>query len=225
MMRRPGRAFLFTGATLLLLGIGVNALFLQNARHPAPFFRGQEQARSAEPAQVNVPVPPARPSDAAAKPAVRQAGAPAASAPERIAAQPVENKPAGAARPAQREAAVREIPAKETLAREAPAKETTQQAAAPKVDPIAALLREGRPNTLTPPGSIPNPSAEQTKRILAVQEALKKLGHNVKLDGVAGPTTRVAIEAFERAQKLQVSGQMSPRVLRELASRSGVRIP
>ncbi len=212
LMRRPGRTFLFAGTGLLLTGIGVNALFLQNSRHPAPFFRAQNDAKPVEAQAASVPLPPARPADSALKAqAVKQAALPATPAPVAERAGPApETKPAA-------------------VARENP-KEVSRQAASspkpePKSDPIAALLRDGRPNAPTPPGSIPNASPDQTKRILAVQEALKKLGHSVKPDGVAGPTTRVAIESFERAQKLQVSGEMSPRVLRELAKSSGVKIP
>ena len=211
-MRRPGRTFLFASAGLLLTGIGVNALFLQNSRHPAPFFRAQNELKPVEAQAASVPMPPARPTESALKAQpVKQAALSATPVPvaERSAPAP-ETKPA---------AAVRDNP-----------KEVSRQAASnarpePKFDAIAALLREGRANTPTPPGSIPNPSADQTKRILAVQEALKKLGHSVKPDGVAGPTTRVAIESFERAQKLQVSGEMSPRLLRELSKTSGVKIP
>ena len=211
--RRPGRTFLIGGGAVVLLGIGVNALFLQNTRHPAPFFRTQDQAANAA-GTATTPLPPQRPAETArapSRPATQTAALtpPATNAPstnERTSAPAVEPRNAAAgAKPAPREAA--------------------QPTQAVRHDPIGALLRDGRPNAPTPPGSIPSASSEQTKRIVAVQEALKKLGHNVKPDGVAGPSTRVAIEAFERAQKLQVSGQMSPKLLRELASRSGVRIP
>lgn len=209
-----GRTLLVGCAGLLLLGIGVNALFLQNARHPAPFFRAKDQPAAAEQAQANVPVPPARPAEVAAKPPVRPAAPPASLPAERVASAP-ETRPAAGTREAPRDAARQNL--------SAPALPAAKPE--PKSDAIAALLREGRPSTQSPPAAIPNPTAEQTKRVVAVQEALKKLGHGVTPDGVAGPSTRAAIEQFERAQKLPVSGQMSPRVMKELASRSGVRIP
>ena len=209
-----GRTILFGGAAVLLCGIGVNALFLQSDRHPAPFFKASERARLQEQAAAveaaAIPVPPSRP--AAAAPAVKPPAAPI----ERAAS------PAPEARP-QRET-MRDT--QRTVAAQTPKPEAKPEARPePRGDAIAALLREGRSSAPTPPATIPNPTAEQTKRVIAVQEALKKLGHSVKPNGVAGPSTRAAIEQFERTQKMAPSGQMSPRVLRELAARSGVRIP
>lgn len=206
MARRPGRTLLVTCGVLLIGGIGVNALFLQNERHPAPFFRTAKTVA----AEAPVPLPPARPAEAAQRSQPKPT-------PQTTASVPVA--------PERPVAPVAEQRTNATAVPKAPPREPAQQPAAAKHDAIAALLRDGKPSAPTPPASIPNASAEQTKRIVAVQEALKKLGHNVKSDGVAGPTTRVAIEAFERSQKLQVTGQMSPKLLKELASRSGVRIP
>lgn len=211
LFRRPGRTFLLASGGLLLVGIGVNALFLQNARHPAPFFHARDSARAIDAAAAAVaPVPPVRPAEAVARPAARpvQAAAPAA---ERSTG--AEGRAAAPVREAAREPARQNVAAPAALKPE------------PRSDAIAALLRDGRPNAPTPPGSIPNPTADQSRRIVAVQEALKKLGHGVTPDGVAGPATRVAIENFERTQKLPVTGQMSPKLLRELTTRSGVKIP
>lgn len=76
-----------------------------------------------------------------------------------------------------------------------------------------------------PPASIPNVPAQASNRVLAVQQALAKLGYSVSADGVAGSRTRQAIEAFEKSRNMPVTGQMSPKLARELAARSGVRIP
>jgi hypothetical protein len=198
---------------LLVCGIGVNALFLQSDRHPAPFFRSAKAVDAEVQQAAAVPLPPARPAETAQraqpKPSVQAAPpAPVPSA-ERVAAPAVDQRATSTAvtkTPTQREAA--------------------QQPVAAKHDAIGALLRgDVKPSTPTPPASIPNASSEQTRRITAVQEALKKLGHNVKPDGIAGPTTRVAIESFERQQKWQVTGQMSPKMIKELSARSGVKIP
>lgn len=204
-LRRPGRTVMFAGAAALLGGIAINALFLQSARHPAPFFRPSEaRMADAEPA----PVPSSRPADAALLPPVRpQAAAPSV------------ERPAAPA-PVQREAARQSAPVSSAATTTAVARTE------PRGDAIAALLREGRPSSApTPPASIPNATPDQTRRIMAVQEALKKLGHSITPDGVAGPGTRAAIEQFERSQKLPVTGQMNPKVMKELAARAGVRIP
>jgi len=201
--------------TLLVCGIGVNALFLQSDRHPAPFFRSAKAVDAEVQQAAAVPLPPARPAETAqrvqSKPPVQTAAiapAPVPSA-ERVAAPAVDQRATSTA-----------------VAKTPPQREAAQQPVAAKHDAIGALLRgDAKPSTPTPPASIPNASSEQTRRITAVQEALKKLGHNVKPDGIAGPTTRVAIESFERQQKWQVTGQMSPKMIKELSARSGVKIP
>ena len=87
--------------------------------------------------------------------------------------------------------------------------------AAPKKDAIAALLRgEAVSEPATPAG-----------RVAAVQKALVKAGFVLRMDGMMGATTRQALERFEVERKLPVTGDLSPRTLRELASQSGVAIP
>ena len=59
-------------------------------------------------------------------------------------------------------------------------------------------------------------------RVIAVQRALNDYGYGpVKVTGSFGAETVSAIQKFERDRKLPVTGQISPRVLRELAALSG----
>jgi hypothetical protein len=59
-------------------------------------------------------------------------------------------------------------------------------------------------------------------RISAVQSALAAYGYGqIEANGMLGPETQAAIEQFERARKLPVTGQISPRLLRELAAVTG----
>ena len=62
-------------------------------------------------------------------------------------------------------------------------------------------------------------------RVMAVQKALVKLGYVVKPDGVMGSGTRQALQMFEQSRKLTVTGELTPRTLRELGAQSGVAIP
>ena len=62
-------------------------------------------------------------------------------------------------------------------------------------------------------------------RVMAVQKALVKLGYVVKPDGVMGSGTRQALQMFEQSRKLTVTGELTPRTLRELGTQSGVAIP
>ena len=84
-----------------------------------------------------------------------------------------------------------------------------------KKDPIAALLN----------GEPPQEASGPTARVAAVQKALIKSGFVLRADGVMGGSTRQALERFERDRRLPVTGDLSPRTLRELAEQSGVAIP
>jgi peptidoglycan hydrolase-like protein with peptidoglycan-binding domain len=69
-----------------------------------------------------------------------------------------------------------------------------------------------------PIGDILGPS----KRVLAVQRALAEFGYaQIKPTGILDPETQAAIERFERERKLPITGSVSDRVTRELASITG----
>ena len=135
-------------------------------------------------------------------------------------------KPATPPMPAPRPASVAQAaqvasapaPAPSTRASEplAPAPRAAEPVpAAGKKDAIAALLKgEGIADPVLPPA-----------RVAAVQKALIKTGFILRADGVMGATTRQALERFEQERKLPVTGDLSPRTLRELAAQSGVAIP
>jgi peptidoglycan hydrolase-like protein with peptidoglycan-binding domain len=75
---------------------------------------------------------------------------------------------------------------------------------APRVDPIAELI------------------APSPKRVMAVQRALAEAGYaQLKPTGAFGPETQAAIEKFERDRKLPITGQISDRLMRELAALTG----
>jgi peptidoglycan hydrolase-like protein with peptidoglycan-binding domain len=61
-----------------------------------------------------------------------------------------------------------------------------------------------------------------SKRVLAIQRALSDFGYGqIKPTGQYDPETKVAIEKFERDHRLPVTGQISDRVVRELAAMTG----
>lgn len=64
--------------------------------------------------------------------------------------------------------------------------------------------------------------APSPKRILAVQKALVEYGFGqFRPNGNVGPDTKAAIEQFERSRKMPVTGQVSPRLVRELSAMTG----
>jgi hypothetical protein len=59
-------------------------------------------------------------------------------------------------------------------------------------------------------------------KVAAVQRALTEYGYGqLKPTGVVGSDTQTAIQKFEKARKLPVTGQMSDRLVRELAAMIG----
>ncbi|MDI4663901.1 peptidoglycan-binding protein [Xanthobacter autotrophicus] len=71
-----------------------------------------------------------------------------------------------------------------------------------------------------PPTDVP-----ASPRILAVQKALAKLGYGpLKVDGRPGGETRTAIQRFQRDRNMAADGEISDRLVRELASVSGVTV-
>jgi hypothetical protein len=94
-----------------------------------------------------------------------------------------------------------------------PVKVETAPMPKPKPDAIAALIG-GQPA----PAATPTPAS----KVILVQRALNDFGYGpVKSSGNVGPDTTAAIQKFERERKLPVTGQISPRFLRELATLTG----
>ena len=102
-------------------------------------------------------------------------------------------------------------------------------------DPLGGLMKatSAAPTVQTniprPPMAIPVSHVDGTagsgagsRRVAAVQRALTEYGYGqLKPDGVAGSDTQAAIQKFERARKLPVTGQVSDRLMRELAAMIG----
>jgi hypothetical protein len=199
--RLPGRislrAALALGVLALCVGGVANALFFQDAPHPAPMFGGKQQMTNTLPKQAPAE-PPARP-----KP-LSTAAAPAA-APPAAPAQPV--AAAASPRPA---APVPPLPVPAPPQR-------------PASDDIGSMIRSAN---FTPGATPAAPAATpvDSAQVLAVQKALVMRGFEIgKADGMMGPTTRQAIEKFERQAKLPVTGQVSPRLMRALGVQAASR--
>ncbi|GAC1330698.1 MAG: hypothetical protein NVSMB26_08350 [Beijerinckiaceae bacterium] len=93
------------------------------------------------------------------------------------------------------------------------AHETPDPAEAKAPDAIGQMLRSGAS------AGVPAPDA---RRVLAAQKGLVKLGFVLRPDGVIGATTRQAIEKYERERGLPPRGELTPKLMREIAARSGL---
>ncbi|HTO63104.1 MAG TPA: peptidoglycan-binding domain-containing protein [Bradyrhizobium sp.] len=112
------------------------------------------------------------------------------------------------------------------------AKPAEPRLAEPKsADQLANLVRSSTTgsvssaNVMRPPASVPlSPHGDSgpvtgSRRVAAVQRALTEYGYGqLKPTGAIGPDTQAAIQKFERERKLPVTGQVSDRMVRELAT-------
>jgi hypothetical protein len=168
-----------------------NALFLQSGHHPSPMF-GSVVVMPAPALASASPLPRPRPLEADA--------------------MPVEPKPASEPR-----LASEPKPAEPRLAD--PLTNLVKATSAAPVAPSSALR---------PPAPIPVASHAETlassgsRRVAAVQRALTEYGYGqLKPTGTVGSDTQAAIQKFERDRKIPVTGQMSDRLVRELAAMIG----
>src|SRR5436305_4108924 len=182
--QRPAESVACSVFAALMTGILLNALALQNARHPSPLFGAQITF----PPQADAPKPVPRPIAINAAPAAIAPSTQSVAIPTRPIAAPRDAEPAATKAP----------------------------------DAIGDMLRASPP--ISSGASPATPSAIEATRILLVQKALMKLGYVLRPDGVMGATTRQAIEKFERERGWPGRGELTPKVLREIAARSGLPI-
>ena len=99
-------------------------------------------------------------------------------------------------------------------------------------DPLANLVKATNAAPIAPtavprpPAIIPvsshNDVAGGPRRVAAVQRALTEYGYGqLKPTGTAGSDTKAAIQKFEAARKLPVTGHVSDRLVRELTATIG----
>jgi hypothetical protein len=184
---------IIAGAVALAAVVAVvaNALFMQAGRHPAPMFGSVTTLPAVASVAAN-PLPKPRPVEADV------------SSPE---------------------------------ARPADPKAVDPRAADPRAaDPLANLVKTTSTvqatsaNIPRPPMAVPVSSRVESvpvsgvgsRRVAAVQRALAENGYGqLKPTCVVGSDTQAAILRFEKARKLPVTGQVSDRLVRELASTIG----
>jgi hypothetical protein len=186
-----------------ITAIIANALFLQAGRHPSPMF-GTVVAVPA--AGLTSPLPRPRPAEAALfEP---KSADPRPADPRPAESRPVESRP------------------------------VESRSGEPKhSDPMANLVRAttaapaASPSVLRPPAPIPAASRNDggpvsaSRRVASVQRALTEYGYGqLKPTGTVGSDTQAAIQRFERERKIPVTGQMSDRLVKELAAVTGKQI-
>ena len=88
---------------------------------------------------------------------------------------------------------------------------------------LAALVVFGSPfASVAQPKPVPHPPAKkpparQDANIVKVQQALKEKGHDPgPVDGIPGPSTRAALQAFQKSEGLDPSGRLDRGTLEKL---------
>ncbi|MCK1488624.1 peptidoglycan-binding protein [Bradyrhizobium sp. 193] len=173
--------------------IVANALFLQTGRHPAPMFGTVINLPAPSSLALSNPLPRPRPVGADTSPLEPRA--------TEFRAEP---------RPAERP----------------PERPVEATASTPRSgDPMTNLVKQtisAPPSVTRPPAPIPVQQSPAARRIAGVQRALSEYGYgNLKITGAMGAETQSAIQKFEREHKMQVTGQLSDRLLRELGAAIG----
>jgi len=221
--------FVIGGLALCVVAISINALFLQTGPHPAPIFANkppQVAPAAANDRAVNLPRP--RPAGVentmvAATDSTRARADVVADIQRELARRGFFDGNADGVYGPKTDAAIRDF---EQVAGFKPGAEPSEgllrtiTQSMTKAAP-AALLPVPPVNAPRPPDQIAELIAP-SKRVTAVQRVLSEFGYGqITPNGVLDHGTEVAIEQFERQRKLPVTGQITPRLLRELAALSG----
>ena len=231
-------------ALLAMGAIASNALFLQKGPHPAPIF----STRTPAPKPAAAPSFPLKPVVVAPAPQVESTSSVVLPRPRPLESEAAKPEPAAALRPRteivadiQKELSRRGFYEGATDgvygSRTEAALREFEQAASLKAgtEPDESMLRLIKASAAkaqpVPPAPIPAPAksdaigeliAPPSKRVMAVQRVLSEYGYGqIKPTGIYDRPTEEAIEQFERARKLPVTRQISPRLMRELAALTG----
>jgi hypothetical protein len=201
--------FFIAAAAAVLL----NALVWQRSRHPAPLFARAAPAVSAKEPRIAemIAVPAARPQAAVTAFQAHDKPSEKPPAPKPPIEKPVLETPAGGH---PRQTRANPPPANPPPAR--PHDKISQFLKAPAV--LKAPPSPHGSSTLPDPARAAAPS----KPVLAAQRALVKLGFVLNPDGVAGETTRRAIERYERDHGLPAHGDLTPALMRRLITEAGI---
>lgn len=217
--RRSGRyvsviaaGFFVTSAAVILL----NALAWQKTRHPAPLFARASPSVAAK-APVAAPAKVPSSSEMTAVPTPRPQPSVASGPPHD--AKTMEKPPAQKSLP--------DKPPLETQASLHPRQSRVNASLAKPHDEISELLTVPATPKPTPPpharaAKLEAIPAAPNKSVQAAQRALVKLGYVLNPNGVAGVTTRQAIESYEREHGLPVRGELTPALRRRLSAETGI---
>jgi peptidoglycan hydrolase-like protein with peptidoglycan-binding domain len=202
-------------STVAIFAIVINALFLQKGPHPAPIFAARPLLHKDATVPPRLPGTPSHlSSDLAAQARVQLI----ANIQRELSRKAFYDGPSDGIWGSKTDAAVRDFLQASGLKVNPEANETLLHAISNYVAKPATAPAAPAPPTADPIAKLIAPS----KRIVSIQRALADFGYGqIKATGVYDPETRSAIEKFERDHRLPITGQISDRVVRELAAMTG----
>ena len=227
LLRHPRDTLTGLVAAGVMTVIVVNSLFLQPGPHPAPIFSVRPlpvAANDATGATGTVALPRPRPAEAVTGqhdvvPAARTRAEIVADVQRELARRGFYDGAVDGLYGGRTDAAIRDF---EQAAGLKPAGEPSEAL-------LQAIVRAGAKNKVAAVVAPPrrDPIAEliapsNSRQVLAVQRALSDFGFGqIKPTGVYDAETKASIERFERDRKLPITGQVSDRLMRELAVMTG----
>ncbi|WP_292531336.1 peptidoglycan-binding protein [Methylocystis sp.] len=197
-------------AAVAAIGVPMNALFFQDGRHPAPLFSAQRSNAITVP-----PTPPTRPAAIEAARTERETFIQARPTPKDAIASKLEKLDAKPLEAGKTE------PAKADLTRTDKTRDAIGLLILSKAPPTASADKADK----TEKAASPEKTAQVDKNVLYAQRALLRLGYVVRADGVLNNATRHALEKFERDAGQPGKGKITPKVLKLLATLSGLARP
>jgi peptidoglycan hydrolase-like protein with peptidoglycan-binding domain len=202
-------------ATIAIFAIIINALFLQKGPHPAPIFAARPLLQQETTLSPRLPATSSHiGSDLAAQARVLLI----ANIQRELTRKGFYDGPADGIWGSKTDAAVRDFLQASGSKVGPDASENLLRAISGYAAKPAAAAATSSPQTADPIAKLIAPS----KRIVSIQRALADFGYGqIKATGVYDPDTRSAIEKFERDHRLPVTGQISDRLVRELAAMTG----
>ena len=225
----------FVLSAFIAMAILINVLFMQSGSHPAPMFKGApvQMRAGVVTGSTSAAVPRPRPIESAALPAATKFAPPST---PRAPGEIINDIQRELARRGYYDGVIDGLYGPKTDA----AIRDFEQAAGlkPSTEPNEALLQAilraptklAKESTAGPSSARPMPApsdsvverAAASKRVIALQRALAEYGYGqIKASGTVDAETQTAIEKFERERKLPITGQISDRLVRELAALTG----
>ena len=223
LVRRPLDAAAVSAAAAAALQVLINALFLQSGPHPAPMFAAQPRSSGGDATgSLTTIAPRPRPADlGAARPdspsSARGATEIISDLQRELGHRGFYEGPIDGLHGPKTDGAIRDFVTAAGLKWNGEMNDELLRAL--MRSPVRTAVRAG---TAAHNDAIGELLATPSRRVVAVQRALGDFGYGpVKPTGLLGPDTKAAIEKFERDRKMPTTGQISERLLRELAAVTG----